>query len=329
MNSLISVVIPIYKVEKYLRRCIDSVIYQSYKDIEIILVDDGSPDNCPIICDDYARMDSRIKVLHKKNGGSSDARNKGIALSSGEYILFLDSDDYWESTNFLENIVDRIRNKQSDIILYSCKDFYVDTGKLVNSHFNYDLSFIRSHSVGQVIEMLFEEHLFPGAAWLVAVKRSIILSNDIYFIQGIKGEDYDWLINLFLHVNSIDAVNDSFYIYIKGRKDSITGTSDIKSIKDLLFTIDKWKVRLFNNEHSSSKYLLGHLSFIYVTVLVIYSMLNKNQQQQVFQDIKDRESILEFATDKRVRFLKYLIFILGINYTSRLLKMYRSISYYE
>lgn len=72
MNPLISIVIPIYKVEKYLRRCIDSVIYQSYKDIEIILVDDGSPDNCPMICDDYARMDSRIKVLHKKNGGSSD-----------------------------------------------------------------------------------------------------------------------------------------------------------------------------------------------------------------------------------------------------------------
>ena len=86
--------------------------------------------------------------------------------------------------------------------------------------------------------------MFPGAAWLVAVKRSFIQSYSIYFIQGIKGEDYDWLINLFLHAKSIDAVNDTFYINMKGRTDSITGTSDIKSIKDLLFTIDKWKQQL-------------------------------------------------------------------------------------
>lgn len=95
MNQpLISVIVPIYNVEKYLPRCINSIIHQSYTNLEIILVDDGSPDNCAAICDDYANRDSRIHVIHKKNGGLSDARNIGFEHSTGEYIAFIDSDDY-------------------------------------------------------------------------------------------------------------------------------------------------------------------------------------------------------------------------------------------
>ena len=91
---LISVIVPIYNVEKYLDRCVDSIINQTYKNLEIILVDDGSPDNCPQMCDDYAKKDSRIKVVHKENGGLSDARNVGMEVATGEYVSFIDSDDY-------------------------------------------------------------------------------------------------------------------------------------------------------------------------------------------------------------------------------------------
>ena len=94
MNPLISVIVPIYNVEKYLARCVDSIVNQTYKNLEIILVDDGSPDRCPQMCDDYAEKDSRIKVVHKKNGGLSDARNAGMAVATGEYISFIDSDDW-------------------------------------------------------------------------------------------------------------------------------------------------------------------------------------------------------------------------------------------
>ena len=93
-NELISIVIPIYKVEQYLRRCIDSVICQTYKNIEIILIDDGSPDNCGKLCDEIKKKDNRIKVIHKSNGGLSDARNCGINIATGKYITFIDSDDY-------------------------------------------------------------------------------------------------------------------------------------------------------------------------------------------------------------------------------------------
>ena len=95
-TELISVIIPVYKVEKYINRCVESVLVQNYHNIEVILVDDGSPDNCGIICDKYAETDSRIKVIHKKNGGLSDARNAGLDIATGQYICFIDSDDYIE-----------------------------------------------------------------------------------------------------------------------------------------------------------------------------------------------------------------------------------------
>ncbi len=112
--DLISVIIPVYQVEAYLKQCIDSVISQSYKNLEIILVDDGSPDTCPQICDTYAEMDARIKVIHKQNGGLSDARNTGLEIASGDWIAFVDSDDYMEPT-MLQSLYDAAIEQGADI----------------------------------------------------------------------------------------------------------------------------------------------------------------------------------------------------------------------
>ena len=103
MHDLISVIIPVYKVEKYLCRCVDSVLEQTYTNMEIILVDDGSPDNCPVMCDEYARQDSRVKVIHQENAGLSGARNAGIDMAQGQWLAFVDSDDYL-AADFLERL---------------------------------------------------------------------------------------------------------------------------------------------------------------------------------------------------------------------------------
>lgn len=114
MNELISVIVPIYKVEKYIHRCINSILYQTYSNLEIILVDDGSPDHCGEICDEFAKHDDRIKVYHKVNGGLSDARNYGVVRSSGKYIAFVDSDDYI-APNYIEYLYNLIDTHQADI----------------------------------------------------------------------------------------------------------------------------------------------------------------------------------------------------------------------
>ena len=111
----ISIIVPIYNVEQYLKRCVDSILAQTFKDFELILVDDGSPDSCPFICDEYARIDSRIKVIHKANGGLSDARNAGLEMAMGNYIAFVDSDD-WIASDTYEYLYELIKKNKADVV---------------------------------------------------------------------------------------------------------------------------------------------------------------------------------------------------------------------
>ena len=120
--DLVSIVVPIYKVEKYLNECLNSILGQTYRDLQIILIDDGSPDGCGAICDEYALRDDRIVVIHSQNGGLSAARNKGLALCEGEYVLFLDSDDYLEQ-NAVEVLCQTAKKDKLDILLYDAISF--------------------------------------------------------------------------------------------------------------------------------------------------------------------------------------------------------------
>lgn len=116
MSPLITIIIPVYNVEQYLRRCLDSIVSQTYTNLEIILIDDGSPDNCPQICDDYAAKDNRITVIHKKNGGLSDARNAGLDVCKGKFISFVDSDD-WIDKNYVKVLFDLLTETNTDIAI--------------------------------------------------------------------------------------------------------------------------------------------------------------------------------------------------------------------
>lgn len=120
VTLLVSVVVPIYNVESYLKECVDSILFQTYKNIEVILVDDESPDSCGKMCDDYAKMDTRIKVVHKKNGGLSDARNAGMKVATGDLITFVDSDDYI-SKDFIEILFEAMLENKSDIAIANMK----------------------------------------------------------------------------------------------------------------------------------------------------------------------------------------------------------------
>ena len=113
-KSLISVIVPVYKVENFLDRCVESIVGQTYENLEIILVDDGSPDNCPAICDNWAKKDGRIKVIHKENGGLSSARNAGLDVVTGEYFGFIDSDD-WIEKDFFEFLITNALKENADI----------------------------------------------------------------------------------------------------------------------------------------------------------------------------------------------------------------------
>ena len=130
MNDLISVIVPVYKVEQYLRKCVDSILNQTYQNLEIILVDDGSPDCCGAICDEYARRDGRVKVIHKSNGGLSDARNAGLDIMTGDYVGFVDSDD-WIEPEMYEKLLERMRSFDADLSFGSvADDMETETGEV-------------------------------------------------------------------------------------------------------------------------------------------------------------------------------------------------------
>ena len=165
MNDLISVIVPVYDVERYLARCIDSILAQTYQNLEIFLVDDGSPDRCGEICDAYAEKDNRIQVIHKKNGGLSDARNAALDICTGEYISFVDSDDY-VSDDFIETMHHAIKDYQAKLAVCGIMKFD-ESGKISVDYAPSDTE--KCVSGEEMVEMT----IWRPAAWNKLYHRSL------------------------------------------------------------------------------------------------------------------------------------------------------------
>ena len=209
-SGLISVIIPVYNVEKYLRECVDSVLSQSYENFEIILVDDGSTDNSGKICDEYAEKYDKITVVHKENGGLSDARNKGLSLAQGEYIYFLDSDDFIVPEAF-EELVSAIIRTNADFVFFDSLSFE-DEGR------DYDIEqrYIRKKDYGtQKGEKILLETLrnkdYHSAVPLCFIKKQMFNKPDLQFVSGIYYEDSIFTYNLFMSAENVAHCSKAYY----------------------------------------------------------------------------------------------------------------------
>lgn len=212
---LISVVVPVYKVEPYLRRCIDSVLAQDWKDFELILVDDGSPDRCGIICDEYAERDSRVRVIHKQNGGLSDARNAGINAACGNYLSFVDSDDYIAPT-YLSYLYALLKSAENCKVSQA-NHFIVREGKTaLNSPGKGTAIF----SQGQAFEAVLYHDRVDVSAWGKLYERSVF--DSLRFPVGKLYEDTFLFGNVLLQTPVYVYGGEAQYCYVQ-RKDSIVG----------------------------------------------------------------------------------------------------------
>ena len=210
-KSLVSVIVPVYKVEPYLRECLDSIITQTYTNLEIILVDDGSPDNSGQICEDYARKDSRITVYHKENGGLSDARNYGIDRCNGEYITFVDSDDVLKS-NFVSTLMELIEQYDADAATSSVQRFHELPvgGGGINSIFEYREIHTRVLSSVEVLEEILYQQRGTGSTYSL-YKRKIYA--DIRFPVGLYYEDLAVTLKVHLLCRRVAVTNEYMYGY--------------------------------------------------------------------------------------------------------------------
>lgn len=214
-KRLYSVVVPIYGVEKYLNRCVDSLISQTYGNIEIILVDDGAKDNSPKICDDYAARDPRVKVLHKENGGLVSARKAGAEIATGEYIICVDGDD-WVSTQYIEHLENVISEHHPDLVCCG----YIQSDEKTEEKHTFDLKdgyYDQEQIKDRVYPIAIESEygiIFPTQVWAKAFKREIYLPEQLSVNNLIKiGEDGAVVKPILTKVSSLYILNECLYYY--------------------------------------------------------------------------------------------------------------------
>ena len=241
-NPLISIIIPVYNVEKYLKECVDSCINQTYKNLEIILVNDGSTDSSGVLCDDLEKKDNRIKVIHKQNGGLSSARNAGLDVATGNYICFLDSDDWMNVRAIEESLLLSIKYN-ADIVFWSCiKEFenrsehykVCPTTKPIEVFENHQLEMIKRRAVGLINKELSNPTKTDSfiSAWGKLYRASLIKENDIQFLptQEVGSEDVPFNVATFHHANRIVFLNKHYNHYRMFNDNSLT-----KNHKNTLF----------------------------------------------------------------------------------------------
>lgn len=215
MSVKISIIVPVYNVEDYLEKCITSLTNQTFQDIEIVLVDDGSPDNCGKICDDYATKDARVTVIHKKNGGLSSARNAGIKIAKGQYLMFVDSDD-WVEPNFCETALEKLGKYDVDILSFGYNWIKSD-GNIKEMSTDKDKTLSSEKGIKELITLKDVIYNLPCNKIYKAE-----LFNGIEYPMGKTYEDQGVTYKLFHRANSIAVIPDRLYNYLQ-RGDSIQG----------------------------------------------------------------------------------------------------------
>lgn len=309
-----SIILPIYNVEAYLQECVDSILKQTYNDYEIILVNDGSTDGSPKLCDELAAKYDCIKVVHKVNGGLSDARNFGTAEAKGEYIVYIDSDDFITSPDFLKKVAEKTENG-ADLIFYKYAKYFHESKRMDTCKYSYG-SAMNVKGYADKIQKLVEADAFYGMAWIKAIKRSIIADNNITFEVGLLGEDMEWNYHIIFHSKSMELIDESFLAY-RQREGSITSTHKLKNITDFIYVLEKWSKRI-TEEVADEKLkvaLYGSLAKYYSNLLVAYSRLNDPSKKSCKARIKTLDWLFDYSMSKRPKSEARIYKLLGFNMT--------------
>lgn len=221
MNELVSIVIPVYNVEKYLSMCIDSVLKQTYSNLEIILVNDGSTDNSGKICDDYLKIDTRIVVFHNENSGVGSTRNFGVEHSNGKYIVFVDSDDCCRS-KMIEKMIDNYEKNDNDTLIICGIDVFEKDLEIYKSY-SYNAGLYKVEDYVQTILLPTKIGQFCGGPYNKLFLRDIIINNNIIFdTKATFAEDFCFNINYLKYIKQVHILDENLYLYRENSVNSLT-----------------------------------------------------------------------------------------------------------
>lgn len=223
-NPLLSVVIPVYMVQDYLDECIRSVVNQTYKNLEIILVDDGSKDDSPRICDAWQKLDCRIRVIHKENGGVSSARNAGLSVSTGEFIAFVDSDD-WLSPDCYQKVIDYAISTKADIVGYDIFETYPDR-VVSRSHIPMTLPEVPFRAADYLPALI---DMWP-LAWAKVYRKDFIVYRGLSFLEGLIWEDNAFMMGCWVRNPLVAFIREPLHYYRLGRDGQISYGFNAKTL---------------------------------------------------------------------------------------------------
>lgn len=313
----VSVIIPVYNVKPYLERCIQSVQQQTYKDLEIILVDDGSTDGSGELCDQIANGDTRITVTHQKNQGLSVARNTGIRQAKGEYIVFMDSDDSWLLNDGLEQLV-RIADRKADMV--ACKLVHFYKGKKVFTA-DYDIEYVNSlASASEVFAYLIYTQQFSISACPLMVRRQLLIDYDIFFPQGLISEDIFWSIMLWQHLVIVRFTNLNFYGY-HHREASLTTTFNIHAYESYDHIFSYWEAQC-DAKCKNADAIRSYLANLWVNRGYIYHCLNNNDKPEALCILKKHKNLLNYGSSPKSKRTRKLVKTIGVKATAIVLGWY-------
>lgn len=313
-----SIIVPVYKVEKYLDQCVNSVLRQSYHDFELILVDDGSPDSCPEICDKFAFENDNVRVYHQKNGGVAAARNSGMELASGEYIIFIDSDDYLSDDDALAKI-DVALETNPDVLVYGYKKFFESNNSFGAPVCNFPTEKI-AMSPEKFLSYLITKDSYTGTAWGKVFRRELLIANNIRFKEGMISEDIDFYLHVMFCAKSYTAINEALYVY-RMRPDSISHAIKEQSLSDNLWIMETWPkwIEGLPANDDRKEVLLKIMARYMGNFLVLYSSYNKTIRNANFGRVKNVLYLLDYATTPRALTIRKFIRVFGLRITATML----------
>ena len=274
----ISIIVPVYKVELYLEKCVNSIINQTYKNLEIILVDDGSPDNCGAMCEELAKVDNRIKVIHKENGGHSSARNVGLDIATGEYVAFIDSDD-WIEPDFVEVLEKLLTENDADFSVCGMHNEYTEESTLVRNH-KISASVVEK---SDIFVQIIDNHLFYGYAWNKLFKKDVI--DNVRFDESLLFcEDIDYSVRVADKCQKVAFTSEKLYHY---RHHSLSMTGEIKYNPRKLYILRAFKNMMpYYAKNCPSKVSTLNKNYLKVAISLKGNMiLNKVSDNEVINEL--------------------------------------------
>lgn len=305
-NSLLSIIVPVYNVEEYLNRCMESLAGQSYSNIQLILVDDGSTDQSGRICDEWAAKSSRITVYHKPNGGLSDARNYGLSKAEGEYVMFVDSDDYISSDAASVLMQDAL-NFGADVVIghsvllnpSKAMDFLEN---IIRDNFEYH----KIYSGKDYMEKCLAHGGLRMEVWRNLYRRKFLLSNGLMFRKGIYHEDEEFTPRMFLAAEKVVLNDCAFYFYDNSRTESITNSCSISKEKarDLMLIFEELSgIYSKVTPKKLRRYLQDDICWKYLDVICRYRMLDEED----FVPMRKRTLFQAYKLKRRVKALIFAV----------------------